>query len=110
MVKLYPFILQKLLAKTHSLMRAEDHWGNKKPSASHKFCKLLSKRKKNQIIKTQTLKTNGIRVTFAGSFLKQTLIFSLQAVNHANLPTYHCKLPKTQFLLVFLYYDIVDSR
>lgn len=47
MVKLYPFILQKLLARTHSLMRAEDHLGNKKPSASHKFCKLLSKRKKS---------------------------------------------------------------
>lgn len=96
MVQLYPFILQKLLARTHSLMRAEDHLGNKKHSAFHKFCKLVSKRKKNQIIKTQTLKTNAIQVTFAGSFLKQTLIYSLQAVNDAKLPTYHCKLPKIQ--------------
>lgn len=46
------------------------------------------------VIKIQTLKTNGIQVTFVVSFLEQALIYLLQAVNYVKLPTYDCTLPK----------------
>jgi len=91
-------------------MRVQDHLGNKKHSTSHKFCYLLSKIKINQIIKTQTLKTNGVQVIFVGSFLKQALIYLLQAVNHIKLPTFHCTLPRIWILSILLYYDIADAR
>lgn len=108
MVKIYPFILQILLLLECTLMRLEDHLGNKRTLYLSQILLFSFKIKKN--IKNHTLKIHGIQVTLVVSFLKETWIYSLQAANDIRMPKYHCTLPKIQIFSILLYYDILDSR